>query len=95
MRNIYRITIHAIHLLSLVIIGFVTVGMFSNPSDGAGSPFNPVNIGVVIFLLIILFATYYFQLKKNNWKIVLIGSFLFIAVFLVVMLLIYPYVYSF
>lgn len=93
-KAIYMIALHIINLFFLTALIIVSVSFLSNPSSGAASPFNPVIIGVLTFLLLFLITGYYFQLRKGKWVVLLIGSILYIAVFLIVLLLILPYFYN-
>lgn len=90
MKTAYLIIMHIINLFFLVILSSLTVAMVSNMAAGSPSPFNPVNIGVFAFLLLSLIGIYMYQLKKRIWIGLIIGTLLYISIFLVIIVFIYP-----
>ena len=94
MKTFFYTTLHIVYIFFLVIYGTFAVAIFSNPSAGATFPLNPVNMGLLIFLLLFLVANYIYQLKKKKWITFLIGSLVYISIFLFVLLVIYPLLYK-
>lgn len=94
MRISYLIVLHIINLFFLVSLGVISVAMISNPAAGSPSPFNPVNMGIISFLFLLLVVDYIIQMKKKQWIVLLIGSILYIAVFIFIMLVAYPFLYD-
>lgn len=93
MKVFYFITLHVINLIFLAVFSIVAVAFFANPSAGSSSPFNPVVIGMLVFLLLSLIVIYVYELKKGKWITLLIGSVLYIVVFILTLLVIFPYLY--
>ncbi|MGM9922642.1 MAG: hypothetical protein ACI35R_00155 [Bacillus sp. (in: firmicutes)] len=59
------ITLHALNLFFLFMLGFITVAVFSNPSAGSRSPFNPILLGSLAFLFLFWGANYFFQIVNK------------------------------
>ncbi|MEC2074421.1 hypothetical protein [Alkalihalophilus marmarensis] len=95
MNKLYFIILHAINIFFLLIIGFVAVAFLANPSAGGVSPFNPILLGALVFLLLFWGANYVFQiLKKDKWWVLLLGSGVFISMFSFVLFVIIPNLYE-
>ncbi|MEK3886629.1 hypothetical protein [Bacillus sp. FSL K6-3431] len=91
MKILYYIVVHVINFFFLVVVGFVSLAFFSNPSAGSLSPLSPAILAPVIFLLLLLVANYIYQLRKKNWQALLNGNVIYIVVLYVVITVVMPF----
>ncbi|MFD1173269.1 hypothetical protein [Oceanobacillus picturae] len=96
MKNAYLITVHVINLLLLGTIGFLGIGLFVNISEPDGIPtFNPIDIGILIFLLLMWVVNYWYQFKNRKWIVLLSASLIFIVAASIIILVIMPLLFNF
>ncbi|RST60095.1 hypothetical protein D5F11_008500 [Siminovitchia terrae] len=90
MKIFYHVVLHATNLFFLFVVGVVTVGAAANPSAGITPTQNSVTGAMIIFLLLLTFANYLFQIIKGGWKALLVGHAIYITVFLLSFFLVFP-----
>lgn len=90
MKIFYQVVLHATNLFFLFVVGVITVAAGANPSAGVTPTQNNVTGAMIIFLVLLTFANYIFQIRKGGWKVLLIGHAIYITVFLLTLFYIFP-----
>ncbi|WP_371068981.1 hypothetical protein [Sediminibacillus sp. JSM 1682029] len=94
MKNVYLFAVHVINLLILGAIGFLGIAMFVDISAPDGTTtFNPIDIGLLIFYLIIWVVSYSYQLRHRKWVVLLVSNLLYIVMVIVLLVTLMPLLY--
>lgn len=96
MKYTYLIVVHVINLLLLWGLGFLGLGLFVNISDPDGIPiFNPIDVGLLIFLILMWAVNFRYQFKNRKWTVLLFANLLFIVAVSIIILVIMPLLFKF
>lgn len=93
MNIVYQVTLHAVNILFLVLLGIFTVASFTNISAETTSPLDPITIGSIIFLFVCWVASYAYQITKKSWLMLVISNVSFLLVSILVVIVIAPFLF--
>ncbi|WP_047980116.1 hypothetical protein [Ornithinibacillus contaminans] len=95
MKNVYLFTVNFINLLLVGAVCFLGLAMFTNISEPDSIPtFNPIDVGLLIFLFFIWLISYSYQIKNRKWTVLLIANLLYIAITLFLLMIIVPFLFD-
>ena len=91
----YRVTVHIVNAILILLPAFYTFGLIFNISSSDISNFNPVNIIAIITLFSLWAVNYIVQYRIKKWNWFFISNVSFLVLFFLIGIYLIPLVYKF